>query len=187
MEMVKLPSLNMAIMGDKMIRLANINDLDKIMEIRNEASALLKYHGINQWQDGYPNKNTFLNDINNKTLFVSVDEEVNGICSLSYLIDPSYNKIYGGKWLTNNSKYLVIHRLAVSKKMVNKGVATELIKFAINYANTNNLKSIRVDTHRDNKRMIYLLNKLGFKECGKIFLIDYVNIENLRTAFELVL
>ena len=45
------------------VRLANLNDIDKIMEIRWMATKLLKGNGIDQWQNEYPAPSDFKNDI----------------------------------------------------------------------------------------------------------------------------
>lgn len=47
-------------------RLAEKSDLDKIMEIIEEAKDYLKTLGIDQWQNGYPNEEKILSDIENR-------------------------------------------------------------------------------------------------------------------------
>lgn len=170
-----------------MIRLAETKDLEGILKIKEEAVAALKKDGVNQWQDGYPNYQAFLNDINKKTLYVYEDGMILGVCNLSFEIDPSYDVIHDGEWLTDNSKYLVIHRIAVGANSVGKGIAASMFNFARDYARKNNAKSIKIDTHINNFRMRNLLIKLGFIECGKIFLLNYYNNDNMRLAYELII
>lgn len=170
-----------------MIRLARAEDIDGILKVKDEAVVGLKADGVNQWQDGYPNAQMFLDDIKNKTLFVNDDGMVRAMCNLSFAIDPSYEQIYDGAWLTNSTKYLVIHRIAVNKASVGKGIGTELFRFAFDYGSMNNARSIKIDTHKDNFRMRSILCKLGYEECGKIYLVNYHNTDNMRIAYELLI
>lgn len=167
-----------------MIRLAGEADLEAILRVKDEAVANLKADGVNQWQDGYPNAQMFLEDIRHKSLFVYDDGRIQGMCNLSLENDPSYANIYNGEWLSKNKKYLVIHRIAVSNASRGKGIGKAMFQFAIEYAKTNNAISIRIDTHRDNFRMRSLLSKLGFIECGIIYLVNYQNIDNQRIGYE---
>lgn len=170
------------------IRQAEEKDLTEILEIVQDAVNLLKQNKVNQWQKGYPNKEVFINDINHKTLFV-LDEErqVIGFCNLSKDSDPSYEKIYLGKWLTKINSYVTIHRLAVRKEYYHKGAAKMLLEFSEKYAKENNLISIRVDTHQDNIPMRKLLEKMGYLQCGIIHLIGYSDEDNERIAYEKLL
>ena len=54
-------------------RKATIKDIDEIMIAVEDAREFLKEQGNGQWQDGYPNRDNFINDINNGRLFVVSD------------------------------------------------------------------------------------------------------------------
>ena len=51
---------------------ASIDDLASIMEIVIEAKAYLKSQNIDQWQDGYPNEEGLLKDIQNNSLYITI-------------------------------------------------------------------------------------------------------------------
>lgn len=165
-----------------MVEKANINDINSIMEVIESGRTFLSSQGLDQWQDGHPNIEMVLEDIKNNDFYVIKDNDK--IVSCAAIInndDPNYNKIYEGKWLTNN-KYLVIHRFATLKEYQNKGYATEII----NYAKSIKEKgaSIRIDTHINNIPMQNLLTKNGFSLCGKIYLDDIHDARHLRLAYE---
>ncbi|MFA5543594.1 MAG: GNAT family N-acetyltransferase [Bacilli bacterium] len=168
-----------------MIRLANINDVNQIMEIVNDAINFLKENHVNQWQNGYPNREIILNDIKSNSLYVYENTEVLGFAYISSEEEPSY-KIIDGAWLTLGN-YMVVHRIAVKKEHTNKGIAKKLMEEAITIARSKGIKSIRVDTHRDNLVMNNFLKSLGFVKCGEILLIDYIDSDKLRTAYELII
>ena len=60
-----------------MIRKAKISDVGTIMSIINETVKEMKSYGNTQWDDNYPNSETFINDIKNDSLYVY--EEDNNI------------------------------------------------------------------------------------------------------------
>jgi len=170
------------------IRLATNEDLKGILEIVQDAVNLLKKNNVNQWQNGYPNRDVFLKDIENETLYVLCDEAIIvGFCNISPLPDPSYKVIYEGNWLTDVEEYVVIHRLAVRKEYYHRNCAKILIEFAKEVAIRNNKISIRVDTHQDNMPMNRLLQKMGFIKCGIIHLIGYSDAEKARVAYEKII
>ena len=168
-----------------MIRKAKIDDLKQIMVIINEAKLRLRKSGLMQWNVGnYPNKDTFLNDIKNDSLFVYEDKIITGVMCCIKENNLSYLNIEG-KWL-NQDNYMVIHRIAVKEEYLGQGIAKKLINHAINYAQNNNSTSIKIDTHPKNIPMNNLINSLIFTFCGIIKLTD-TQIEPERKAYELQL
>lgn len=164
-------------------RRAKKEDVGKIMAIIKKAQDHLKSQGIDQWQNGYPNEETIEKDIDDNNFYVLLENnEILGITALIFGEDITYKKIYEGKWLTDD-KYAVIHRMAVDLDKKRKGLASEILKKVEKTTSDNNIYSIRVDTHRDNKAMQNFLEKNDFKYCGIIYLKD----GNERLAFEKIL
>ena len=92
-----------------------------------------KQDGSNQWQDGYPNMEVIKDDIQNKYGYVlTLKEEIVGYCALLINDEPEYLNIEG-KWLTNND-FIVFHRLAISEKFLNKGLAKKMVSFIEQFA-----------------------------------------------------
>lgn len=155
---------------------ASLDNLDSIMSIIEKAKQSLKDNNVNQWQDGYPNKETLIKDINNDELYVVKDDElIIGVFALSNY-EPSYSKIYEGTW-SSNKDYVVIHRLALLNNYKGKGIAKYIfddIKSKYNY--------IRVDTHKDNKAMNKCLINNGFTYRGIIYLNR--DGDNMRYAYD---
>lgn len=48
-------------------RKAENKDLNQIMKVISDAQATLKADGVDQWQDGFPNKNVILEDMKVRT------------------------------------------------------------------------------------------------------------------------
>lgn len=171
-----------------MIRKATINDIKEIMLIINDAINLLKDNKVNQWQNGYPNEDVISCDINKETLWVvEIDGKIVGVCNLCMEDDISYAKIYDGKWLTSNTSYMVIHRIAVKKEYYHHGIAKMMFEFAEQLAKESNILSIRIDTHKLNKPMNAILEKLGYVKCGIIYLVNSRSEDKERVAYEKIL
>ncbi|MDC3387880.1 GNAT family N-acetyltransferase [Flavobacteriaceae bacterium] len=167
------------------LRPSTKNDLIDIMLFIKDAQHFLAALNINQWQDNYPNNEVINRDINNRESFVITTDKGKTIATSMFTIngESTYNFIKGN-WITkNNTKYGVIHRIAVSNNARSKGVA----KFIFNEFETRLQKmeftSLRIDTHKDNHIMQQLLQNLGYVYCGVI----YLNNGNERLAYEKVL
>lgn len=159
-----------------MIRLANIDEVEIIMTLINKAKLDFKIKGINQWQDGYPNELVIKEDISNKQAYVLVNDHIDGYFYLSDY-EETYDKI-DGKWLTSE-RYLVVHRLVIDLDKRGQGLANYIMEYLFKMASSLKM-SIRVDTHQDNKAMIAMLLKHGFKYCGVIKLMS----NEYRNAYE---
>ncbi|MCH5715626.1 GNAT family N-acetyltransferase [Niabella hibiscisoli] len=162
-------------------RMATAADADSIWEILQQAIERRRRDGSKQWQDGYPNPDTAQEDIEKGWGFVLTEEgAIIAFCALIVNDEPAYDNI-DGAWLTNGD-FLVVHRVAVSDKVAGKGIATHLFKAIEQYAITQNIPSIKVDTNFDNPAMLKILEKLQYTYCGEVMLRGAP-----RKAFEKVL
>ena len=146
------------------IRKTTLADVDVAAKIYEDAKMFMRQTGnMTQWADGYPNKDSILDDIASDTSYVCEDGgEILAIFYFCVGDDVTYKKIYDGAWL-NSDKYAVIHRIAVSDKARGKGVAAFI--FSECFKKYPNLK---IDTHKDNLPMQKALSSSGFERCGII-------------------
>lgn len=70
--------------------------------------------------------------------------------------------------------------------MTKRGVALKFFIDIIKYAEKNGYDSLRIDTHEDNFKMRGLINKLGFKRIGEIY-IDEEGKKKPRICYERIL
>lgn len=157
---------------------AKKRDLNYIRKIYDKASEFLKKNKVNQWQNGYPNNEIIEKDFENGNLYVlKNDNDIVGAMAFLKEEEPTYKKIYDGNWLTNNI-YYTIHRISVLNK--GQGLSKYFFEYAINQCKNDSIKSLRIDTHKDNLVMQRALTKMGFEYCGIIYLKD----GDKRIAFE---
>ena len=164
-----------------MIRKAVTEDLESILEIVGDAKQSLKSRCIDQWQNGYPNRESILSDIAKDIGFVALrNDEIAAYAAIIINGEPEYQRL-DGKWLSEQD-YVVIHRICVRKSCTRQRFASYLMKKAEETALQHNIHSFKIDTHKDNHFMIQLLEKKGFTYCGEI---HYTHGD--RIAFEKLL
>lgn len=167
------------------IRRAELADLGNIMPIIQDAKEYLKEQGIDQWQNGLPDEETILGDITGSEGYLFVEEgEAVGFVVVSFGTDEDYKEIYEGNWITDSSSYAVIHRNAVKAGMRGKGISGEMFRLCEQRAREQGVKSLRIDTHKDNRLMRHLAEKHGFTQCG---IIALVRGNAPRVAYEKIL
>lgn len=142
-------------------------DSERLMEVFAAAKGIMAADGnTNQWTDGYPSLDIVQSDIEKDGGFV-VEDDGKIVAYFAFLPspEPTYDKVYDGKWLDNSKPYHVIHRIASFPEA--HGIFKSIMEFC--FANERN---IRIDTHRDNKIMQHNIEKHGFKYCGIIHLAN---------------
>lgn len=162
------------------IRKAKENDLPAIMEIIHQAQRTMKQDGFQQWTEGYPGEEILSKDIEKQSCYLLTDqEEIVAVGTLYMENDPNYRIIEEGNWKTEEP-YGTVHRLAVAEGRRQQGLAGILYDRLEKICREKGMRGMRVDTHRDNKKMQSWIRKQGFRLCG----IIYVEDGTKRDAFE---
>lgn len=161
-----------------MIRKGTINDKNAVLKIYEDAKAFIRSYNSPQWQAGYPNLETFENDLKHQRLHVCELDGKVVACASFHNYDMGYDEIFDGKWLTNG-KYIAVHTIAILKDYHGQGISEQFFRYVFDNYDTN---SIRIDTHELNQPMIKMLTRVGFQYCGIVFLGE--NKELKRLAFE---
>ena len=148
------------------IRLAFPNEVDAIMQVIEEAQKCLADAGSTQWQNGYPNTDTIIEDIISGQAYVALEEgELLAYAAVTKSPEKAYEAIYDGNWEGKEAEYLVFHRIAVASDVQGQGVAQTFLEGLIEGFDYLDFRS---DTHDQNKVMQHIFEKLGFKQVGKV-------------------
>ena len=148
-----------------MIREARPSDMSAIMQVMEAAKKIMRSSGnMHQWGEGYPSEAVILSDIEKNGGFV-VEEDSKVIAYFAFLPspEPTYDRIYGGRWLDDVQPYHVIHRIASYPNV--HGIFKSIMDFCFSRD-----ANIRIDTHKDNTIMQHNIEKHGFTYCGIIYL-----------------
>ncbi len=151
----------------RIIREARLADMDAIMQVFSAAKRIMRQSGnMHQWGEGYPSEDVVKADMEKKCAFVvEEDNKVVGYFAFLPSPDPTYNRIYDGKWIDDEQAYHVVHRIASYPEV--HGVFSSILDFCSSLD-----RNIRIDTHRDNTIMQHNLLKHGFSYCGIIYLLS---------------
>ena len=145
-------------------RQAKIEDLETIWPLFLYAKETMRQRGTQQWQDGYPFKETIEQDI---------------VRHYAYVVEEAGEVI---AYVANQEPYIVGHRMVVGKKGRGKGLGSFMIREAEKIAIIHGIRSVRVDTNFDNQVMKHIFEKEGYTYCGIIQVRD-----GKREAFQKIL
>ena len=151
----------------RIIREATPTDIPEIMKVVDAAKGIMRQSGnMHQWGEGYPSEAVIAADMERNGGFVVEDEKkIVGYFAFLQSPEPTYAKIYEGKWIDDTLPYHVVHRIASNPDA--HGIFSSIMDFCFSH-DTN----IRIDTHRDNKIMQHVILKQGFSYCGIINLLS---------------
>lgn len=146
-----------------MIRLANYDDLDEIMHIVALIIQEMNSYGSTQWDETYPKRCNFEEDVKLNRLYIDVNNEnkIRGVAAFVTEDDPEY-LVEGIKWL-KNTKPLILHRFVVSPEYRYQHVGQNIVNFAIDEAKKRNIDHLKCDTNSMNKGMQNFLLKMNFQ------------------------
>ena len=165
-------------------RLARERDIPEILAIIRQAQKSIGKLGIGQWQDGYPNREVFEEDIRKEQCYVfACSKQIAGVMVVSFETEECYQALTGGTWLPNRP-YGVLHRIAVADSLRGSGLSDQMVELAEILCLQNGISSLRVDTHEGNLPMRKFLKKHGFSLCG---IVDYGGPDGKRIALEKLL
>ena len=164
-------------------RRAQNSDVDKIVQILNDAISFLKESGSSQWQSGYPNRETVEEDIEKRVAWVlTVDNEVAGYAAVVIGKDPNYAKI-DGEWKNDVDSYATIHRIAISSKFRGMHLTQFFLSNIISLTYAQEIHNFRIDTGEKNKIVQHIATSHNFIKRGIIQVDDPINPD--RLAYEL--
>ncbi len=147
------------------VRKTAVEDLDEVEKIFIHARKQMAINGNpTQWGNDRPSMELVKKDIAEGNSYVVLnDGRITATFAYIIGIEPTYLDI-DGAWL-NDEPYGTIHRIASLNEV--KGIFDFVIDYVSGYRT-----DIRIDTHRDNRIMLHLIEKNGFERCGIIIVDD---------------
>ena len=140
-------------------------DLERIEEIFGYARERMKLEGNpTQWGNDRPSLDLVRKDIAERCSYVVVNDGKT-VATFAYPIgiEPTYLQI-DGEWI-DDAPYGTIHRIASDGSV--HGIFEAVLAYVENFG-----IDVRIDTHRDNRTMIHLIESNGFHRCGIIIVDD---------------
>ena len=144
-----------------------LKDLSSIMGLVKSVILDMENQSIFQWNEHYPTREVFENDILNDSLFLIRNEEgISGIIVIDENQSPEYAQV---NWLSKGERVLVIHRLAVNPKYQSQGYAKKLMEYAEEYARKHSYRAIRLDAYTGNSKTLSFYERRDYKKTGEIY------------------
>lgn len=147
-------------------RLGKLSDLDHICALIRDAVIEMEKRGIYQWDEIYPTRSDFENDIRDHTLYTVNDEEDHDLIAI-YVISKECDEQYGnGHWKYDENTAYILHRFCVAPKAQNRGVGREILLHIEKQIKEMGYQSIRLDVFSENPfaQRLYLHN--GYEPRG---------------------
>ena len=143
---------------------ADINDLEEIYSLYQNAIIAMEKDNIHQWDEIYPDKDILKEDITKNQMYIGKTDNKIAVCFvLSEECDEEYKN---GKWQWPDSKFCVIHRLCVNPKFQNQGIATQTMEYIEKLCKEAGYDSIRLDCFTENPYSRKLYDKAGYSVVG---------------------
>ncbi len=147
---------------------AEMSRLDVALRLVEEAKEDLRAWGVNQWQQGYPDRACLEADFRaHQAWFLMEGDAIAGYLCLSFAGEPAYAGI-SGQWGAEGP-YGVVHRLTLDRAFRGRGLARAALRLAEDRCAVGGMRSLRLDTHPDNRAMQRMLEEAGYVLRGTIF------------------
>lgn len=149
-------------------RMANESDRESILEIYLDGAEALKTDGVDQWQGQYVPSFKDVDEHLGVDLYVlEYHRKIVSTVCLVEGIDEDYENI-NGKWNTS-LPYISIHKVATSNEYKKQSFAKKMMSYIENLAKRKRM-DLRIDTHKDNKKMRNFIMSCGYKYAGEVIL-----------------
>ena len=148
------------------LRRATDEDVGEVLMLVRACVDHLRGHGIEQWDDRYPDRSTIEADVWGREAFVATHEaRLLGYVVLCTRQDPEYAAV---PWAYTAGPIAVISRLMVDPAVQGRGFAQALMGFVEERARAAGCLAVRRDAFSGNPRALRLYGRLGYRESGTI-------------------
>lgn len=145
-------------------RPAHLNDMDEIALVVKNAILNMEQHHIHQWDEIYPTKEDFAEDIKQDDLFIGISEgKIAVVFALNKQCDEAYQN---GHWQYPDKEFYVVHRLCVNPFFQHQGVAKQTMEFIEEKCKAEGISAVRLDVFSHNPSALKLYSHLGYCRVG---------------------
>lgn len=144
--------------------IAHPEDVDAICKLIEDAIIEMETHEIYQWDNIYPTRDDFLEDIAKGSLYLAIeDSNIVAIYVISREADAAYNKV---KWSVSDEKAYILHRFCVSPAFQNRGIGKNVLLHIEEQIKGMGYESVRLDVFTQNPYAQKLYRNNGYVTRG---------------------
>lgn len=147
-------------------RLTN-NDVNAIKEIYSD----IRKNTYTLWDDNYPSEELILWDIERNGLWGMFDDQ--RLIAITFIGERCEDDEEDFTWKDTFKKRGTFARIGVAPEYQNKGIGTQLVKFALDELRGQGFDGVRILVGVNNTNAIKLYLKFGFINCGKTERYDH--------------
>jgi len=152
----------------QIFRKAVLEDENTIFTLYQAVKVKGKIDGTSDWDEDYPNKDILRDDLENKRVFVLIEEaEIIAAISIFEEDEPDIQSL---DWAKVKACFLV--RLCVSPKYQGKGIGEKMMRNISDYAKSKGFKATHHLAAKVNKAANRLYKRMGYRDLGLIHLYD---------------
>ena len=145
-------------------RLGSEQDLEAVCLLIRQAIKEMESHGIYQWDDIYPAREDFEEDIEKHTLYLAcLNEDLVAIYVISDECDEQYKN---GQWKYDEKTAYILHRFCVSPLFQNQGIGKTVLLHVEEQIKEMGYQSVRLDTFTENPFAQRLYRHNGYEPRG---------------------
>lgn len=145
-------------------RQAELSDLDGIVSLAQQAVVRMVSQKIDQWDELYPIREDFEQDINRGQLIVGMlGREIAVIYTINRECEPEYES---AEWKRPDKPYCILHRLCVNPLFQNRGIARQTMEYIEREAAAKGVQAIRLDVFSQNPHALKLYQNCGYMKVG---------------------
>lgn len=145
-------------------RQAVMDDLDAIEQLVQQAVKEMVSQGIDQWDELYPAREDFEQDIQNGQMALGMlGGEIAVIYTINRECEPEYES---AEWKSPDKSYCILHRLCVDPRFQNQGIARQTMEHIELEAAAKGIQAIRLDVFSQNPNALKLYQNCCFKKVG---------------------
>jgi ribosomal protein S18 acetylase RimI-like enzyme len=143
-------------------------DVDAIVAMVRACIAAMLRAGIDQWDEVYPDRATWLADARERTLsVVAADDAVVGAFVLNEFQNVEYAEV---PWTILLEPVAVLHRLLVHPAQQRRGLASMMVREAERQARERGYAALRLDAFTHNPTALRLYGRHGYHDAGAVTL-----------------
>lgn len=147
------------------IRKAEIEDLNKIIDIFVNAINVMNDNDIHQWDEVYPTNTILEQDILKKQMYVGIKgDAIVSVVVVNNEFDDQYNN---GNWRYDNERFAIVHRLCVNPVCQNQNVGKSTMIMIEELMQEEGIQSIRLDAFSLNSYALKMYDTLGYQKVGE--------------------
>ncbi len=145
-------------------RLGTIDDLDEICDLIKDAIVTMEFHGIHQWDELYPARYDFEEDIAAGNLYVAMEgTDLAGLYVISSECDEEYHRC---QWDSKDEMAYILHRFCISPKYQNQGIGKQMLLHVENQIRTMGYGAVRLDAFTQNPFALQMYEHNGYATKG---------------------